>query len=641
MKPTRNNSCQSTRMTIDSQVDRQIAEGGSKMANASSSNSTTSTRPSIISRSPHNHHSISAGQYPNPEIDEYQYPSFHYSQATSKRGPGQSLSSATCSNSHHYVLENGERHFAASCSNTFNNQGKCESSFRRIDQDQEQEHYFPRSHDYLKPNYSLGNPYDSLHSSFRSNPSPTNHTVVTNLDTSSLQSSAGGSVVDHTYRDFSGVPPSNEDMERYTNKKTEYGRRLKQNKEKAASESSSNNDLPGANAKRPTVKKRGRGNKMSKGGSETFIGFMGTNFPARLHDLLAHENDINDIIEWLPHGRSWIVRDKVQFLRKVAPSHFQISKFESFTRQVNGWGFKRITQGPDINSYYHELFLKGMPHLIQWMKRAPSSGGNGKRRPRVDPKDEPNFYKIGLMYPIQDYYSENGSFPVSVSNNTQRQEVCSGRDEGRESSHIIPRKDSSFVTEDIYGVLEDHHSYPWKYQQQNIRQDDVYYPSSPKKKRSDNHKQTFINVDQEISADDFWRLPTTNRQDHKDDHHFSDGHCHTYHHESATTSSSRYCTEESSQDYGGDYVAASKNHWQTFCDALSQPEHNENQAFSGQDNTVQFNNCDFSADLEPHSIYDGTPAFAFGQHASNGNHHSEYPYNQHPAHDDLNNLHYE
>ena len=82
----------------------------------------------------------------------------------------------------------------------------------------------------------------------------------------------------------------------------------------------------------------------------------------------------------------------------------QITKFESFTRQVNGWGFKRITQGPDLNSYYHELFLQGMPHLIQWMKRV-SPSRHGRRKIRADPKDEPNFYDISSAYPIPDYYS--------------------------------------------------------------------------------------------------------------------------------------------------------------------------------------------------------------------------------------------
>jgi HSF-type DNA-binding. len=93
----------------------------------------------------------------------------------------------------------------------------------------------------------------------------------------------------------------------------------------------------------------------------------------------------------------------------------QISKFESFTRQVNGWGFKRITQGPDINSYYHELFLRGMPHLIQWMKRVSSTaGGAGKRRLRADPSEEPNFYDISEKYPIPDYYNRNGGRPLSL-----------------------------------------------------------------------------------------------------------------------------------------------------------------------------------------------------------------------------------
>lgn len=269
-----------------------------------------------------------------------------------------------------------------------------------------------------------------------------------------------------------------------------------------------------------------------------------------------------------------------------------------------------------------------MPHLIQWMKRTPSSGRSGKRRLRADPKDEPNFYDIGLMYPIQDYYSQNGGVQVSVSKNTQEQEDCSAGNQGRESSYDISRKDNSFANDEIYSVLQDHHSSPWNYKQQNSKRDDVvYHPSSPKKKRSDSHSHSFILRDQEINVDDFWGLPT-NHQRHKDDHHCSDrGHCRAYH-ESATPSS-RCRTDESSQN---DFVAASKNHWQSFCDAILQPEQNENQTFSGRDNTVQFNNSTFSADLEPHSIYDVTPAVPFDEHDSDGNH-NEWLHNQHTVQD--------
>ena len=215
-------------------------------------------------------------------------------------------------------------------------------------------------------------------------------------------------IVDHTYRDFSGVPPTEEDRERYSNKKKEYTKRLNNTSydDREEDHSYGGNDA--------VKKRRGRGNRETRNGSNRFIGFMGTNFPARLHDLLSHDEDISNIITWLPHGRSWIVLDKKEFLKKVAPSHFQISKFESFTRQVNGWGFKRITQGPDINSYYHELFLRGMPHLIQWMKRSTSSGP-GRRKIRSDPREEPDFYAISQMYPIPDYYGEShGANPPTI-----------------------------------------------------------------------------------------------------------------------------------------------------------------------------------------------------------------------------------
>ncbi len=60
-----------------------------------------------------------------------------------------------------------------------------------------------------------------------------------------------------------------------------------------------------------------------------------------------------------------------------------------------------------MHSYYHELFLRGMPHLIKWMKRSPApstSGGSRGGRPVSRPCDEPNFYEISANYPIPDYY---------------------------------------------------------------------------------------------------------------------------------------------------------------------------------------------------------------------------------------------
>ena len=232
-----------------------------------------------------------------------------------------------------------------------------------------------------------------------------------------------------TFRDFSGVPPTEEDRDRYNKKKNQHhAKRLTNGPD-------DNDEHKKYEGHDRFWDKRGRGNREAKDGSNRFIGFMGTNFPARLHDLLSHDEDISDIISWLPHGRSWIVRDKKEFLMRVAPSHFQISKYESFTRQVNGWGFKRITQGPDINSYYHELFLRGMPHLIQWMKRSTSSGPRRNKQIRSDPRKEPNFYAISQMYPIPDYYGEGSGNDGSLLQAIDDPTVTSTEEEEFSSAH--------------------------------------------------------------------------------------------------------------------------------------------------------------------------------------------------------------
>ena len=46
-----------------------------------------------------------------------------------------------------------------------------------------------------------------------------------------------------------------------------------------------------------------------------------------------------------------------------------MTKFSSFVRQINGWGFRRVSIGPDRNSYFHEMFHRDKPELINDMRR--------------------------------------------------------------------------------------------------------------------------------------------------------------------------------------------------------------------------------------------------------------------------------
>ena len=118
------------------------------------------------------------------------------------------------------------------------------------------------------------------------------------------------------------------------------------------------------------------------------------NFPAKMHAILSNP-DIADIVEWLPHGRSWRITKPREFEHLVLPRYFEHSKFSSFVRQTNGWGFRRISVGSDRNSYYNELFLRGLPHLCKKMKRHGVS-----EKFSIDVKYEPDLGAISKLFPV-------------------------------------------------------------------------------------------------------------------------------------------------------------------------------------------------------------------------------------------------
>ncbi|KAL9182724.1 hypothetical protein ACHAXT_004003 [Thalassiosira profunda] len=116
-----------------------------------------------------------------------------------------------------------------------------------------------------------------------------------------------------------------------------------------------------------------------------------TIFPMKLYDILCTPQ-FSNAVAWMPHGRSWRVLDKDLFVREICPRYFAQTRYESFIRQVNGWGFKRLRrEGADRNSYWHEHFLRGYPNLIDHMSR-PKPGEKTR-----DFRNEPDFYALPPM----------------------------------------------------------------------------------------------------------------------------------------------------------------------------------------------------------------------------------------------------
>jgi hypothetical protein len=106
----------------------------------------------------------------------------------------------------------------------------------------------------------------------------------------------------------------------------------------------------------------------------------------------AESEMFENIVSWHPHGRSFAVHEPKRFVNEVMPRFFKQSKLTSFQRQLNLYGFSRLTAGPDRGGYYHELFLRGRLHLCKRMIRTRVKGTGVKAA--ASPSTEPNFYDM-------------------------------------------------------------------------------------------------------------------------------------------------------------------------------------------------------------------------------------------------------
>lgn len=91
-------------------------------------------------------------------------------------------------------------------------------------------------------------------------------------------------------------------------------------------------------------------------------------FPEKLMELLNSE-EYQESMCWLPNGNAFALHPP-KFLKEILPKHFEGTKFESFTRKLNRWGFKRIAgeDAPEETfAYSHHLFKRDYAELCRGM----------------------------------------------------------------------------------------------------------------------------------------------------------------------------------------------------------------------------------------------------------------------------------
>jgi len=142
-------------------------------------------------------------------------------------------------------------------------------------------------------------------------------------------------------------------------------------------------------------------------------------FPIKLHAVLDQvaADGLGHVISWQHHGRCFVVHKPAEFVDHVMPKYFRQTKLTSFQRQLNLYGFSRLTRGGDAGGYYHERFLRGKTHLCKQMSRVKVKGTRFKAA--SSPESEPDFYKMAPVLVTPQHSSDEeysyGSAPTEQS----------------------------------------------------------------------------------------------------------------------------------------------------------------------------------------------------------------------------------
>ena len=98
---------------------------------------------------------------------------------------------------------------------------------------------------------------------------------------------------------------------------------------------------------------------------------LNATFPQKLYALMHHEDNYESIA-WLDHGKSFRLLNPDRFSTEVIPKYFKHAKLTSFQRQLNLYGFRRVTKGEDQGAYFHPKFQHERQDLLEEIRRLPN-----------------------------------------------------------------------------------------------------------------------------------------------------------------------------------------------------------------------------------------------------------------------------
>jgi len=136
-------------------------------------------------------------------------------------------------------------------------------------------------------------------------------------------------------------------------------------------------------------------------------------FPQRLHDVLSR-TEAQSAVVWTTDGLHFLIISPRQFVSSVLPKYFKQTKFASFTRKLNRWGFRRISSGPNVGAYCNKLFQRDNPSLSLQMRcldAVAKYSTNESETQQVLPAST-QLPGIGSLFHMQPFAQASGMQPI-------------------------------------------------------------------------------------------------------------------------------------------------------------------------------------------------------------------------------------
>lgn len=83
----------------------------------------------------------------------------------------------------------------------------------------------------------------------------------------------------------------------------------------------------------------------------------------------SEQNGLDDIVSWTPCGTAFEVHNIAAFEKEIIPNYFRHTRFSSFRRQLNMYGFKRVVVENGLAGFANSDFHRDRPVESEKLKR--------------------------------------------------------------------------------------------------------------------------------------------------------------------------------------------------------------------------------------------------------------------------------